>query len=112
MSQVTNTMNCEDYKSALTADPAFDGGKDHLTACADCQAFRGEFRELNEKIARALEINVPELQFPELPDLAAENVTVLAAAGDRRSVSKPTWLAGLAIAATIVSSHGLEAAAA
>ena len=32
-------MNCNEYRQALTADPAFTGGVEHAAVCADCRAF-------------------------------------------------------------------------
>ncbi len=95
MSQVTDMMNCDDYKKALTADPGFEDETGHAQTCADCQAYGREILALNEKIAAAMEIGVPELKMPALPDIDTENVTALPA---RRSFSKPTWFA---VAATV-----------
>ena len=88
-------MNSEEYKAALLADPSFDAdGK--ATDWADSEAYRDEIRALDEKIARALAIDVPELAMPELPDIETEKVVTLA---ERRRVSTPVWLA---MAATVV----------
>lgn len=89
-------MNCEDYKLAITADPAFDGGTEHVAECADCSAYAGDIRALNLKIAKAMALAVPKLSMPELPDVDNSNVVSL---NDRRSVSKPVWLA---IAASVL----------
>lgn len=83
-------MNCEDYKLAQTADPASVEGAEHLASCADCRQYHDELQALNGKIAQALEITVPEMIMPELPDLAVENVAVL---DKRRAVSRPVWFA-------------------
>jgi len=89
-------MNCEDYRQQIAADPAFDGGAGHLSVCAECQAFRTEMLSLNVKIARAMQIDAPELSIPELPTVDAANVVPLTA---RAPLSKPTWLA---LAATVM----------
>ncbi len=89
-------MNCDDYRQAIAAEPSYDGGEVHLSACAGCRAFRDEMRVLEQKIARALAISVPELRLPDLPDLDTAGVVSLAA---RRRVTAPVWMA---VAATVV----------
>jgi hypothetical protein len=37
MSQETKTMNCEDYKMALTTDPGFVDESGHLDTCVACR---------------------------------------------------------------------------
>jgi hypothetical protein len=96
MSQTTENMNCTDYKEALLADPGFNDEPGHAETCADCQAFSAEILALNAKIAAAMEIAVPELVMPELPDIETTNVVSLSS---RRVVSKPAWFA---IAATVL----------
>ena len=66
-------MTCEDYKEALEKDPEFEA-----------------------KIASALEIDVPPLEMPELPDIDTGNVTAL----PRRRFAAPQWLA---VAATVAA---------
>jgi len=89
-------MNCDEYREAITADPSFDGGAGHVTGCDSCQAYRNEMLALNERIARALTIDVPDLDVPELPAVQTDKVVSLA---DRRRVTPPVWLA---VAATVV----------
>ncbi len=100
MSREPETMNCEEYREAISAEPAFDGGTGHVSACVDCQAFRSEMQALDAGIKTALQISVPELILPELPDIealvAGDNVVPLA---PRRTFSKPTWCA---LAATVL----------
>jgi len=94
-------MNCDDYRQAIAADPSFDGGAGHLSECVACQAYRSEMQELDQMISRALALDVPELQVPELPEIStskADNVIALR----KRSwlpQTSPTWLA---VAATVV----------
>lgn len=71
-------MNCEEYRQAIAAEPSYDGGEAHLSACADCRAFRDEMRTLDGRISRALAITVPELRIPDLPDIDGANVVPLA----------------------------------
>jgi hypothetical protein len=89
-------MNCEEYREAIASDPAFDGGASHLSECGSCQAYRHEMIALDEKIRRALSLNVPELNMPELPEIETSNVVSLSS---RRRFSPPTWFA---MAATVV----------
>ena len=96
MSQETKTMNCEDYKKALTADPGFDDESRHPDSCVACQEYSAEMLALNDNIAAAMALSVPELVMPELPDIETDNVVTLS---QRRTISKPAWLA---VAATVL----------
>jgi hypothetical protein len=89
-------MNCEEYQQALIADPAWTEGAEHAAGCADCQAFMRKVQAANLDIARALQIDVPELAMPDLPDIDAANVTTLP---ERKRSRAPVWFA---IAATVV----------
>ena len=91
MKTVSETMNCEEYRQAVAADPSFDGGADHLSGCAQCQLFRDELQALDVNIAKALEVNVPPLNLPELPDIESEDNVV--SLSSRRSFTKPAWFA-------------------
>jgi hypothetical protein len=83
-------MNCNEYKQAIAADPSFDGGAGHLTQCPECQAYRRQMLTLNDRIGRALSLDVPELRLPELPEVDAGNVVALTG---RRRVAPPVWFA-------------------
>ncbi len=100
MSQTTDIMNCNDYKEALAADPNFNDESGHVQSCADCQAYGQTYSRdmltLNENIAAAMQLDVPNLVMPDLPDIDTENVVALS---PRRSVSAPVWFA---IAASVV----------
>ena len=89
-------MNCEEYRQALTADPAWTDEAGHAATCADCQAFTRKVQSLNLDIARAMQIDVPTLAMPDLPDIDAANVTTLPS---RRRSWAPLWFA---VAATVV----------
>lgn len=65
-------MNCEEYREAIAADPSFDGAAGHLSECSACQVYRKEMLALNQRISRALAIDVPQLDVPELPEIVAE----------------------------------------
>lgn len=87
-------MKCEEYREAIAADPSFDGGAGHLSECAACQSYRAEMQMLDKTISRALALDVPPLNMPELPDIETDNVVSLSA----RRVSRPAWIA---VAATV-----------
>ena len=89
-------MNCEEYREAIAANPAFEGGVSHVAACSDCQAYQREMQALNVKIAKAMQFDVPDLKMPELPDIETSNVTSLPV---RRRWQKPLLFA---VAATVV----------
>jgi len=88
-------MNCEQYREAIAADPSFDGGAGHLSECAACQEYRSEMQRLDQTISRALALDVPQLQVPDLPELDTENVVSLSS----RRMTPPVWTA---MAATVV----------
>ena len=104
-------MNCDQYREAIAAHPSFDGGAGHLSECSACQAYRKEMLALNQRISRALALNVPELKMPELPEIiagdSAGSSTSMAdnvAALPKRTRAplnwtSPTWIA---MAATVV----------
>jgi hypothetical protein len=58
-------------------------------------------REFEERIARALAIDVPDLDMPELPDVDSENVSVIR---PRARFTPPAWFA---MAATVVVATAL-----
>jgi len=89
-------VNCEEYREAIAADPAFEGGASHVAACSDCQAYQREMLALNVKIAKAMQLNVPDLKMPELPEIDTGNVVTLPA---RKRWLKPMLFA---VAATVV----------
>jgi hypothetical protein len=90
------TMNCEEYRQAIAADPSRDDGDEHVRACPDCRAYRDELRALDQKIGRALQISVPVLRMPDLPDIDTTGIVALPV---RRRFTSPAWLA---VAATVV----------
>ncbi len=100
-------MNCEDYREAIAADPSesFEGGAAHVAACEACSAYRAEIRALDDKIARALAIDVPALQIPDLPPIGEDDENVVNLPFRRISIiSTPAWIgiaASFALAAII-----------
>lgn len=101
-------MNCKDYKEAIAADPSqqFDGAA-HTDACESCATFRDEILTLDEKISRALEINVPELAMPELPATSDDDQKVVNLPFRRGGMSAPAWI-GLAASVLIVTVLGVR----
>jgi hypothetical protein len=89
-------VNCEQYREAIAANPAFEGGTSHVAACGDCQAYQREMQALNVKIAKAMQFDVPDLKMPQLPDIETTNVASLPV---RRRWQKPLLFAA---AATVV----------
>ncbi|MEJ2275539.1 MAG: DUF3379 family protein [Woeseiaceae bacterium] len=89
-------MNCEEYRQALAADPAFSGGDEHVAECDDCRDFLRRIKALNVDIAKALQIDVPPLDMPDLERHGDAKVTPLPV--HKRS-HKPLWFA---LAATVV----------
>lgn len=99
-------MNCTEYKEAITADPteSFDDGAAHAAACESCATYREAVREFDEKIAAALEIEVPPLKMPDLPALDDSNVVSLPAK-KAPFLTPPAWIgiaASVALAAVIL----------
>lgn len=90
MGATIEVMNCEDYRQEIASDPTFDGGAGHLPACTECQAFRTEMQSLNVRIAKAMQISVPELELPELPTIDVKHVIAMTS---RKPLSKPAWFA-------------------
>ena len=93
MSASGKIMNCEDYREAIAADPSesFEHGVEHAAACESCSAFRTEMLALDDVIARALAIDVPNLKMPELPALGAADDKVVNL--PFRRTGKASWLA-------------------
>lgn len=93
-------MNCEEYRQAISTDPNADDGAEHVSTCVDCQAYRSAMQALNVGIAEALQIAVPELSLPELPEIepSVDNDKVVSLAS-WRSFSRPTRFA---LAATVL----------
>ena len=96
MSQTNDKMNCTDYKKALTAEPGFHDESGHVETCAECRAYSEEILALDKSLIAAMEVSVPELVMPELPDIETENVVSLSS---HRRTPKPVWYA---IAASVL----------
>ena len=97
-------MNCDEYRQAITADPSYEGGGEHLAQCGDCQAYRQELLALDERIKQALSLTVPDIRMPDLPDIDTSSVSNIAG---RRRIPAPGWLA-LAATVTLAAFVGLR----
>jgi len=100
MTTAKNMMKCEEYREAVAADPSasFEGGLEHSANCESCSAFAAEMQAFDARIAAALNIDTPNLQMPELPEIEDDNVVDLPF-GRKSAMTTPTWLA---IAATVI----------
>jgi len=95
MSQRKETMSCKEIQQAFAAVPGFHDESGHVEGCASCQAFAADMAALDQRLERAMEISVPQLRMPDLPDI---DVSTVASLPRRRHVSKTTWFA---VAATV-----------
>lgn len=70
------TSDDEGFERAIAVDPSVN--LDDLGLSAEerlqARAFQAEMQKLDGQIASALSIDVPELEFPELPEIESENV--------------------------------------
>ena len=98
-------MNCKDYKEAIAADPSqqFDGAE-HATACESCATYRDEMLVLDQKIAAALEISIPDLKIPDLPPISDEDEKIVNLPFGRGRTRTTVWigLAASVLLATVV----------
>jgi len=62
-------VNCSDVHLTLGAEPSATSPEleAHLRECAACAQFRGEMQKLDEKIRRALTIDIPAQEFRAPP---------------------------------------------
>lgn len=99
-------MNCKDYEAAIAADPAgtFEGAG-HAVNCADCASLTEQIRALDARIAKALEIPVPELKLPDL--YAIDDESNVVSLPFRRRLSTPVWL-GLAASMVLATVLGVQ----
>ena len=101
-------MNCKDYKEAIAADPSqqFDGAS-HASVCESCATYRNEMLALDQKIAAALKIAVPDLKMPELPQLGEEDAKVVNLPFGRGRPRTMTWI-GLAASVLLATVLGVR----
>ena len=100
-------MNCDDYKEAIAADPSesFGGGSAPSSACDSCSSYRNEMRDLDDKIAKALSIGVPDLVMPELPPIEADSNVVNLPSVRKARFTTPAWI-GIAASFAILAVFG------
>ncbi len=100
-------MQYQDYKQAIAADPnaEFDAGALSDEDRAAAEAFRDEMLALDEKIAKALAIDVPELDLPELPDLDRDENVVHMPIRTKPRFTAPAWI-GIAASVAVVAVLG------
>lgn len=96
-------MDCETFRERVAAEPAVadEALEAHAAGCAECRQKRDAWRALDERIARALAVPVPELRMPALDAANGDNVVALERS-PRPRFSGPAWFglaAGLALAA-------------
>lgn len=97
-------MNCDTYKEAIAADPSFADDEGHVANCESCARFRDEMQALDATIARALQIDVPALQMPDLPEIRNDEKVVNLATRRKPRSAIPAWVgiaAGFALAAVV-----------
>ena len=99
-------MNSKDYKETIAADPSapFDYSGLSADERESADAFRDEMLALDETIAKALEIDVPALQMPELPAIEEDSTVVNMPFRKKGGVSAPVWIgiaASFAVAAVL-----------
>ena len=101
-------MNCKDYKEAIAADPSqqFDGAT-HAAACESCATYRDEILALDQKIAAALDIPLPELRLPELPPIGEEDAKVVNLPFGRGRMRTSAWI-GLAASVLLATTLGIR----
>lgn len=100
MSRDEDIMNCEDYKIAKLSDSEFNDNSGHVDDCAACQEFSAEFAAFDEKLALAMDLDVPPLSMPDLAALETDSVVPLTPRG-ASSPTKPT-IVRYALAASVL----------
>lgn len=108
MSVSGKNMSCEKYRQEIAADPS-TSQEDvalHVAACPSCAAFSAEMRSLDQSIAKALAIDVPELKMPELPSIENDNVVTLPFKRQNR-ITTPAWI-GIAASFALAAIIGIQ----
>lgn len=102
MSASETNMNCEEFKEAIAAEPSatFEGAE-HAAVCEPCAAFAADIQAFNEKIAKALAIDVPEFEMPSLGAVEDDKVVNLPFTKNRKVFDWIAIAAGFALAAII-----------
>lgn len=101
----------KDYELQITADPDIDLDQLEIPPDerGDAEALKARMQALDERIARALEIDVPELRQPDLPPVADDNVVAMpgrdGSGSRRRGFLTPAWI-GIAASIVLVAAIG------
>ena len=101
-------MNCDEFRQAVTANPAADaaGLAGHATTCPDCREFRIRLHELDRDLRAAMAIEAPPVKIPELPETAD-----IVAIPRLASWQKTGWIglaASIALVAVFLVNRGEE----
>lgn len=100
-------MDSKTYKETIAADPSapFDHSGLSASERESADAFRDEMLALDQKVAKALTIDVPELTMPELPAIESDTNVVDMPYRKKGSFSAPVWL-GIAASFAIAAVFG------
>lgn len=100
-------MDEKHYERQIAADPSADIDESGLSA-RDRRAaatFRDEMQALDDKIARALAIEVPALDMPDLPSVDGDDNVTHISRSNKPRFTKPAWIA-LAASVALVAVIG------
>lgn len=102
MSNQTETMNCENFRQAVTADPGDTSAQLllHENQCSECRKYREAMQQFDTRLRRAMEIPVPPVEIPALE--TEDNVIAM----PKRRMTTSVWL-GLAASVALAGWLGL-----
>lgn len=102
MSNHTETMNCEAFRKAVTADPADASAqlRSHEGQCSECRQYREAMQQFDVRLCRAMEISVPPIKMPDLE--TTDNVVPM----PKRRMTTSIWF-GLAASVALAGWLGL-----
>ncbi len=102
MSNHTETMNCETFRQAVTADPADASAQlhSHEDQCSECREYRETMQQFDARLRQAMEIPVPPIKLPDL-DFTVNVVPV-----PKKRMTTSIWL-GLAASVALAGWLGL-----
>ena len=105
---MATTMEKYTYQEAIAANPAVDLEELGLSAeeRMEARAFQVEMQKLDQQIAGALAIDVPELTMPELPEIETGNVASIQKSNKPR-FRTPAFI-GLAASVALAAVLGLQ----
>lgn len=102
MSNHTETMNCENFRQAVTADPADTSAQllSHEGRCSECRQHREKIQQFDARLRLAMEIPVPSIKIPDLEN--TDNVVPM----PKKRMTTSIWL-GLAASVALAGWLGL-----